>query len=207
MASMRDRTDPSRAMVREFFLALAALVLGFAGAFALGLYLLVRYAIPEHGWWSIADALHLLLALPLLTGMICAAAVLFFRLWLHAPRRMEVLWQALLPVRGRRSLWRHYRRQFPLALRVFVLMLVVAAVFAPDSRGPNPHPYLYNIFLGHVLICGLVAVVGELAQDVARYFGWARRFRLRMTIVQRILAVWGVVGMMVIVSIDLISKR
>ena len=139
---MNDLRDEARALGRDFLAIICIFVLSFAAAFALGLYLLLRYAIQEQGWWSIIHAVQVLIELPVLIAMGSTAVMLFLALWLRHGLWSDGRWLVLEVPGRRRSPWRHYRRQFPLALKIFLLLLLISTVimrYSPAAGRPDPY--------------------------------------------------------------------
>src|SRR5438093_496554 len=75
----------------------------------------------------------------------------------------------------------------------FVLRYVVVAVLSPaHGLAHGRDPLATRLILFHVLLCGLVAVLGRLIVDVLAMLGRARRFRLRASVLLQIFVVWPV---------------
>jgi hypothetical protein len=199
---MNDLRDESRALRRDLLVVVCTFATSFVAAFAVGLYVLLRYAIPERGWWAIGDAFQLLLQYPIVISLCSSLAVHSVTEWLQRREPMERRWPLLERPRQTRSRWRHYCRQFPLALKIFLFVLLIVIVLCHYAV-KNRDPYLLRVFVFQFLLCLLFAIVSELLIDLASWFTRVRRIRLRMTIVTHMLSAWVLMSLSVMALLKL----
>jgi hypothetical protein len=92
--------------------------------------------------------------------------------------------------RKRRHILKRYRRSIRPVLLVYAAMVPVVVVIAAISPGRGAYPLVVETLIWHALICGLLAIVAELASDVLKYFKLAYRFRVRSAIIRPLLLAW-----------------
>jgi len=191
---------------RRFAVGAIAFLFAFVGLLAAAIVILVKFALPQQGWFE--TIMFFIQLLPfILAGALGIAwlATYLFELphyllghyHCHLCGRTQRSWSEICPclpeafrVHRKPRHWVHYRRRIKPVLMAYLGILGVVLIFLGLNTSPRPDPFVVDAITFHALLCVLVGVLVHVAVDVCEIPKLGRRFKLRATVFLRVYAIW-----------------